>query len=224
MIVSGNYGAEWSSLWPPSLLPLPGLYSCCDINWNLMKPLAAPVIIASKEHHLPQHYNIMTRRWGWYEHNGSAAPADPHCFLRGVNVGLKAFYPYQQSIHQSALYQILLFCGQSPSLRFRGFAQPCSGSGEGWWLRLRSHADTDTKSISVSARRKLPLSLTGSWSLPSVVIGVSSQDPITFCRDPHELFVSKKCWKLSKCYFLMIRHTLIFCLTTLARGPLWPLT
>ena len=47
-------------------------------------------------------------------HNGSAAPADPHCFLRGVNVGLKAFYPYQQSIHQSALYQILLFCGQSP--------------------------------------------------------------------------------------------------------------
>ena len=80
MIVSGNYGAEWSSLWPPSLLPLPGLYSCCDINWNLMKPLAAPVIIASKEHHLPQHYNIMTRRWGWYEHNGSAAPADPSLF------------------------------------------------------------------------------------------------------------------------------------------------
>ena len=41
---------------------------------------------------------------------------DPHCFLRGLNVGLKAFYPYQQSIHQSALYQILLFCGQSPSV------------------------------------------------------------------------------------------------------------
>ena len=180
MNVSSNYGAEWSSLWPPSLLPLPSLYSCCDINWNLMKPLAAPVIIASKEHHLPQHYNIMSRGdENDMGHNGSASPADPHCFLRGVNVGLKAFYPYQQSIHQSALYQILLFCGQSPlSLRFRGCAQPCSGSGEGCWLR--SH--TDTKSISVSARRKLPLSLTGSWSLPSVVIGVSSQHSITFCR------------------------------------------
>ena len=77
-----------------------------------MKPLAAPVIIASKEHHLPQHYNIMSR--GDEDDNGSASPADPHCFLRGVNVGLKAFYPYQQSIHQSALYQILLFCGRSP--------------------------------------------------------------------------------------------------------------
>ena len=124
--------------------------------------------------------------------NGNA----PHCpslfseRVKCLNVGLKAFYPYQQSIHQSALYQILLFCGQSPGpslLRFRGCDQPCSGSGEGWGLRVRSHAAADTKSISVSARRKLPLSLTCARSLPSVVIGMSSQDPITFCRDTHKL-------------------------------------
>ena len=94
-----------------------------------------------------------------------------------------------QSINQH--YSRYYYFVASPlSLRFRGCAQPCSGSGEGW---LRSH--TDTKSISVSARRKLPLSLTGSWSFPSVVIGVSSQHSITFCRDPHKLSVSKKLLK-----------------------------
>ena len=71
-----------------------------------MKPLAAPVIITSKEHYTRGDEADISR-------NGNA-PTAPHCFLRGLNVGLKAFYPYQQSIHQSELYQILLFCGRSP--------------------------------------------------------------------------------------------------------------
>ena len=190
MNVSSNYGAEWSSLWPPSLLPLPSLYSCCDINWNLMKPLAAPVIIASKEHHLPQHYNIMSRGdEDDMSHNSwpSLFSERGKCWIESL-LSLSAINPSISIISDITILWPVPSLSQIPRVRS---AMLRSGSGEGWWLR--SH--TDTKSISVSARRKLPLSLTGSWSLPSVVIGVSSQHPITFCRDPHKLSVSKKLLK-----------------------------
>ena len=203
MNVSSNYGAELSSLWPPSLLPLPGLYSCCDINWNLMKPLAAPVIIASKEHHLLRHYIIIIRGDG-----------GPSLFSERVKCRIESLLSLSTinpSISIISDITILWPIPLGPSLlRFRGCDQPCSGSGEGWGLRLRSHATTDTKSISPSARWKLPLSPTCAWSLPSVVIGMSFQDPITFCRDTHKLFRNIFNLMTSK----MAGHILIFCLTT----------